>query len=205
MFLQWGSTVYVPRAGKDPWRFARSEMYLRLASPALTHSRNTDQACAEQAGPRAWWPLLRAFLPGSMALAHGATLRESACLRQARRQPCAQDHSAGPWGESAGSLSQTGNKGIVIVTMPTVETTSFFVGHAPTIPQHYRESIHSHFMSTIAGTNASPGARDRWLLFHRAPLLGRTSGPKKGPLSAVVLLGHRAENTPGFWGRSHDG
>lgn len=64
MFLQWGSTVYVPRMGKDPWRFARNEMSLRPASPTLTHTRNTDRAYlpagrvrAEQAGPRVRWPL----------------------------------------------------------------------------------------------------------------------------------------------------
>lgn len=56
--------MYVPRMGKDPGRFARNEMYLRPASPSLTHAKNADQAClqtgctgAQQAGPRARWPL----------------------------------------------------------------------------------------------------------------------------------------------------
>lgn len=150
--------------GKDPWRFARSEMSLRPTSPTLTHTRNTDQAClrtgctcAEQAGPRAPFP------PGSVALAHGASLRESACLGQAWRQPCAQDHSQGPSVESAGSLSRTGNKGIINVTISTVKTTSLFVCHAPTVPQHYGGSVRSHSTSIVSETNASPGARDRWL------------------------------------------
>lgn len=181
MFLQWGSTVYVPRMGKDPWRFVRNEMSLRPASPTLTHTRNTDRAClpagrvrAEQAGPRGKVaPPVGPLPPGSGALAHGASLHESACLRQAWRQPCARDHSEGPSGESAGSLSQTGNKGIVIVTISTVKTTSFSVCHAPTIPQHYGESVRSHSTSTFSKTNASPGARDRRLAFPSGSSVGK--------------------------------
>lgn len=111
--------------------------------------------------------------PGSRTLAQGPSLHESACLRQAQKQPCARDPSEGPSGEGAGSLSQTGNKGIFIVTISTVKTTSFSVCHAPTIPQHYGESVRSHSTTTFSKTNASPGARERRLAFPSGSSVGK--------------------------------
>jgi len=213
MFLQWGSTVYVPRMGKDPGRFARSEMSLRPTSPTLTPTRSTDQACpgpaarvASRQGPGQGGPFRGPFPPGSVALAHGASLHESACLGPARRQPCAQDHSEGPSAESAGSLSQTGNKGIINVTVSTVKTTSFLCvscSYRSTAlwgersftfyVYHFRDKCQSRSQGPLAGRSVG--------LFR----LEEPPGPKKGPLVAVGQLGHRAENTPGFCGRSCDG
>lgn len=53
---------------------------------------------------------------------------ESACLGLARSQPWARDKFKGPSGGKCRVLVTNGNKGITIVTVSTVTTTSFFWG-----------------------------------------------------------------------------
>lgn len=165
--------------------------------PASTHARTATglssgwpRAC--RAGPPTPTPQAISSRPG-------ASLRESAGLGQAQRQPCARDDFEGPSGESAGSLSPTGTKGISAVTVSTVKTTSFFVYSAPIPPKHLRGQL-ARSKSTDSEMHASPGARTAGWRFHGLLHWEEPPGPKKGPPSAVVLLGRPAENTPGFAG-----
>lgn len=129
MFVQWVSTVYVPRIGKDSWRFARKEMDLRPGSPTLTHTGNTDQVCLrashtypEHVGPWASWPLpSRAVCsPPRMSL-HGCTF-----LGHVQRQPCAQDKCKGPYGGKCRISVLNRKQRHHYHHLSTVKTTFFF-------------------------------------------------------------------------------
>lgn len=80
--------------------------------------------------------------------------------------------------KSAGSLSQTGNKGILIITMSTGKTTSFLLCFMLLVFKALHEYL-AHSNSTISETRASPGASDPWLAVLLGPsgqenLLGQT-------------------------------
>lgn len=128
-----GYLLCVSPGWAEAWRFARNEMYVRPGSPALTHARNTDQVCRHAAtsapsrlGPGQADPSVGHFFPAPrlwptkhpcMSPLASGVLRASLGLWTTSR---------GLREKSAGSSSQTVSKGIVIITIATVETTSFF-------------------------------------------------------------------------------
>lgn len=124
MFLQWLPTVHVPGMGKDPWRFPRNEVDLRPRSPTLTRAGNTDQVClhASQAGRALGKPTLSFHGPSLPHL--GCPCMGLLALVVFRDSPVLRTISRGLREESTGSLSQTRNKGIIIITISTVKTTS---------------------------------------------------------------------------------
>lgn len=164
VFLQWVSTVYVPRTGEEPQRLARKEVGVRPGSPALTRAEHAEQVClrasrlcAEPAGPWAGQPL-----PSVSRLF--PTTDVPAWVRlpgHAQIALCS--------GQVQGTSGRTVQGTKASLSSPTtVKTTSFVGCRAPNLPQHYRHTTHILRLPRLRQTPVQEPGTAGWLC-------GRTS------------------------------
>lgn len=141
-------------------------------SPTLTQAGNTDQVClhVSEAGRPLGKPTPSSCGPSLPH--HRYPCLSPRALVILKDWPVLRTISRGLREGSTGSLSQTGNKGIIII-ISIVKTTSLVGVMLLTFHTALQEYL-SRSNSTISETGASPVASDHWLEFLWPPLCGGT-------------------------------